>query len=667
MHKIFRVIATVLICALRVAPAGATEQTPEPWPKWAGAENKPAMTVDEARAFIGRLHEYVKDHHLKTKDSPQRGMLYEYFWVKNQGKPNQWVQGEGLDTMHDGAWYAAAMVNAYRATGDAKYRDFLAEYQVPFYCKMLNHSDTLFSAKQDDSPANIHKFDREHMLQEGELGFVPYWWDDGSSVSLERIRNKNNLAVAQARDLLAHEPNPQGFLSGYSLGSSNHMAQDLGVMVEQCWLLFREQKDERAVKLTADLAEAAVNLHKCRVRHSGDIPMTLAPAALVQADAKMMARVPSPHALTNYEPNDHYSRALKSAKPGERMPLPGFADDEEYRYYHGVAFAGGHLPDPLAFRVIYEAFTEPMLFRMYCDDAPLPAGVNKFDLHPMSVIDGKPADYRSDRKGPFQKMRPVGSRMGPQNMVACGWALEALKGNPGLWDRAVELRRQKNTEKGKVDYVVHTKGDNEGRGAGILTRPFLIRLGSSADSLRLTVERPYHPFDFRVFSDSDGHGTFAALHIDQAVSIKNNFGDDLLFKVRQRVVKDEIAFDIELPYTHVKGQKPWANAMEFGVMSLAADGFEPANFLTVSSEKTVVAALQRELGQGLRTWEAIFDQYGYIPTGINAGGGWDEYSDTGGYAHLISAASQWILYLEGKSDWTLQHVPPVLEHPENRK
>jgi hypothetical protein len=65
----------------------------------------------------------------------------------------------------------------------------------------------------------------------------------------------------------------------------------------------------------------------------------------------------------------------------------------------------------------------------------------------------------------------------------------------------------------------------------------------------------------------------------------------------------------------------------------------------------VEAWLERELGQGLRTWEAIFDHYGYIPTGIGRGPEWDKLSDSGGYAHLISAASQWILYLEGKSDW----------------
>ena len=62
------------------------------------------------------------------QQAPQRGMIYEYYDVKN--KP--WVQGEGLDTMHDGAWFAVAMVNAYRATGDSFYKEFLTKRQLPW-------------------------------------------------------------------------------------------------------------------------------------------------------------------------------------------------------------------------------------------------------------------------------------------------------------------------------------------------------------------------------------------------------------------------------------------------------------------------------------------------------------------------------------------------------
>ena len=43
-------------------------------------------------------------------------MVYEYFNTTRAGQFDQWIQGEALDTMHDGAWFAAALVNAAQTT-----------------------------------------------------------------------------------------------------------------------------------------------------------------------------------------------------------------------------------------------------------------------------------------------------------------------------------------------------------------------------------------------------------------------------------------------------------------------------------------------------------------------------------------------------------------------
>ena len=189
----------------------------------------------------------------------------------------------------------------------------------------------------------------------------------------------------------------------------------------------------------------------------------------------------------------------------------------------------------MAWKTVYDALTEPMGFDRYCDDAPRPAGINRFDLYPLAAVGmgGRFASYRSDRRV------PVGSRMGPQNMVVCGWALQALAQDKKLWTTAQEQAKAANI---RVSHLTPTDG------AGELTT-------------------------------------------------------------------DEVRF-----------------------------------------------RLHRELAGGLRTWEAIFDQYGYVPTGIGCqsvmpGVKWDAFSDTGGYAHLISAASQWILVLEGKRDWNEHRLP----------
>jgi hypothetical protein len=105
-----------------------------------------------------------------------------------------------------------------------------------------------------------------------------------------------------------------------------------------------------------------------------------------------------------------------------------------------------------------------------------------------------------------------------------------------------------------------------------------------------------------------------------------------------------------------------------GLWEKAQSQIKAEHFFPEATPAEVQATLERELGTGLRTWEAIFRHYGYIPTGIGAGNSpsgfpWQELSDTGGYAHLIAAGAQWIFYLEGKTDWETLHVPPLEQQP----
>ncbi len=160
-------------------------------PVWARAHLKPPMTVDETRVFMKRLAKFVLENHMKRDaKSPQSGMIYEYFWVERKGQVDQFIQGEALDTMHDGAWFAAALVHAYRATGDRFYKEFLTQWVLPFYLKMLNHGDELFTSERNDGqPGDDRGWrgSKEWLLQGREKGFVPYWWDDGGSVSLDML------------------------------------------------------------------------------------------------------------------------------------------------------------------------------------------------------------------------------------------------------------------------------------------------------------------------------------------------------------------------------------------------------------------------------------------------------------------------------------------------
>ncbi|MGH7342349.1 MAG: hypothetical protein ACREKH_17830, partial [Candidatus Rokuibacteriota bacterium] len=332
-----------------------------------------ALTADETRGFMKRLAQFVFDHHLKKDEkSEQRGMVYEYFDTAKAGRLGQWVQGEALDTMHDGAWFAAALGTAARAAADPFYEEFLTKWVLPFYLKMLNHSDTLFSARQNDVAPGGFTFGREHQLQEGEKGFVPYFWDDGASVSLEAGRRKTGKPVFPSTDRLAGKPNPEMRLDGWSHGSSNHEAQDLAVMLQVAWLLLRE-KDP---KLAAETAEGAKNLQECRARHgAASIAACLAAAGLANRDAALLKRIGESRGTA---PPNHYSRCLSPRDPAKAESTPGFADDQEYDYYAGIARAGGEMSRALAFQLVYDAFTQPMLVRYASDHRDVPPGINRF-------------------------------------------------------------------------------------------------------------------------------------------------------------------------------------------------------------------------------------------------------------------------------------------------
>jgi len=174
-----------------------------------------------------------------------------------------------------------------------------------------------------------------------------------------------------------------------------------------------------------------------------------------------------------------------------------------------------------------------------------------------------------------------------------------------------------------------------------------------------------------LFSRGDGQGQRADVKIFRdRVEARNSGGRPLQSRAGVQASPGGVALHLEIPYTVVKGQAVWANGVEQGRYTIDVNGHR-RNFYLASPEESVRRTLERELAGGLRTWEAIFESRGYIPTGIGAGsaGGsgrwkWENFSDSGGYAHLISAASQWIFYLEGRRDWHEHRIPPVGEAAE---
>lgn len=641
------VLAILALLSLFI-PAPAADPPASEWRRAvADAAKKPPMTVVEAEAFVRKLHDYVRLNHLKVDPkSEQKGMLYEYFDTTRKGKPDQWVQGEALDTMHDGAWYAMAMAHAHRATGDGRYLDFLRDYQLPFYTKVLNHSDALFNAQQVDVAEQGVRFDKEHALQPGEKGFCPYWWDDGASVSLERRRLKDPFARPPfaCTDLFAGKPNPEARLAGYSHGSSNHLAQDLGPMLLLGWLTFRDSSDPAEKKLAAECAEAAKNLQACRARHGfSSIPAVVSAAGATRGDKELLKKVGVPQLAV---PSNHYTRFLLAEKPDQRHSTPGFMDDAEYAYYSHLA--KGTIPPAVRFKLVYDAYTEPMLFRYWSDEEEVPSGLNRFDLIGQYGKGGKFESYRSDRPV------AIGSRFGPQNMVVSAWALQMLDAQPGMWDDAVKQLFPKDLRVGFAGAAELDGRPEAGASEEFALGAAKFRLVSTREALVVWGAVEGEELELTLGGPPGAKGGRAAITVSNgSVTAKSGAGEELRVSgLAKPVPNGPLAFEFALPYTVIKAQKPWANGVELGRYTMTV-GKESKTFVLASSEKQVRAGLGRELTGGLRTWEAIFEAKGYIPTGLGAGGDWDKFSDAGGYAHLISAANQYVLWKRKKRDWEL--------------
>jgi hypothetical protein len=248
--------------------------------------------------------------------------------------------------------------------------------------------------------------------------------------------------------------------------------------------------------------------------------------------------------------------------------------------------------------------------------------------------------------------------MGPQNMVTTGWALQALRANPGIWEKPYQANFS-------TDLRVYIEDDSGITGppdasrATWKTAAATLTIHSNRRALWITGDVPGDSISLKIHARPDAAGTHAAVKIgrDKSVSMTNAAGNGLVGTC-QVIPADQagFTFTLQLPYTVTKDQSLWANGVEHGRLSIVL-GEDRRNLYLASPEEQVRGWLLHQLAGGLRTWEAIFQERGFIPTGIGTGRPMDNYSDTGAYAHLISAGAQWLLYLDNKFDWDQHHVP----------
>jgi hypothetical protein len=247
-------------------------------------------------------------------------------------------------------------------------------------------------------------------------------------------------------------------------------------------------------------------------------------------------------------------------------------------------------------------------------------------------------------------------------MVLGAWGLQLLDHFPDAWERIAEQKRDDavrvafRQQPPKLDgladsgYVALGKTDAALHAASDIKNLYVH--GASSED-RVT---------FTVFGEADGQGNRAEVTVfaDGTGEARMADGTKVTCSAATHETKDGWTFELRLPYAINKQQARWGTAMETAYLSVKTDG-RIQNLFFLSNTERIRTYLEREVGGGLAVWKRVFDEIGYIPTAFHYGrtiredmgshNWFDGASDLGGYAHLLTAAAEYLLYKQGRPDW----------------
>ncbi|MBI2443338.1 MAG: carbohydrate binding domain-containing protein, partial [Candidatus Levybacteria bacterium] len=322
------------------------------------------------------------------------------------------------------------------------------------------------------------------------------------------------------------------------------------------------------------------------------------------------------------------------------------------------------LDDVFAKQIISTAYANIVVDQLWYGTARRQPGLNDFDSSLTNVSEKFSPYYADDLN------HPKGSRYGNQVMLFAAAGLQLLKAFPNAWtkfrdtcctaDLPVEIRWTYPNIDGTVDTTGYSN-------TILLDTDVTARLGSSIDTLYLFVDRPSGKnVPLTIYARADGTTLGGTITIDSTgnVTAKGRNGtDDLIVTKATGAANGREQIELAIPYTVVKAQKPWANAVDDSRLSIKGANGQLKTLFSLSSPETVKAIFEKELIEGLRFWEFVLTDWKMIPAGFypqdGKNGLWsgnkspDGFSDTGGYAGVINAAAMYKEYLDGQNDWDL--------------
>ena len=615
---------------------------------WSVSQDK-KFSREDAAAFLSTMTDDVERWHLKTDPkSEQRGTLNE-FVVRtllkgdklpetSQGQWGQWVQAAAGDTYHSASYYVAGMVHAYRATGDGRYLRAVKTQHLPLMVRMVLNSDTLFPEQIPTVRAGV-----EMKIEKPIKGYIPFWWDDGSSRFLKPTDSSARTVGGNGSKTHRH---------GYLRSVSQHLAQSMGVMFLEAWLLDKDPKVGEATVIHQEFWD--------KVSPWGNMWSVAAPAGLINGNKKWLragSRI--------WESPYHAGCGAMGVRVHQRdrkFQGPAIADGQHYRYIGNLAAHGGKLSDENATYLINFGLNHSLLPEAWSDSPSFQPGIERYDrgAGTWEWINGKPRIYRSKREVPH------GSRMGPQHLALAVLGLQALRVKSELWDSLpgkfypddLEVPVQQgevNAEKWSKPWTV-----NEGTDLELSARRHSLRIRGKVKGstlkirVRLTPPAVKNP---KRKEERRPEGIFTVSATGE-ISGVNDTGQSLVFLEKKVTpMAGGFGFQLDIPYTWIKDQNEWINGSDhFRYEIIVGEKTRIANLHTPA--KDAAQFLEDFVSRGLANWKQIFDEKGYIPVSMYRKHRWgpadgNDISHLYGYAFLTSTCAQYMIYLDGKTYWEL--------------
>lgn len=582
--------------------------------------------------FLDELVAYVDAHHVvRDPAAVTYGMNYEFYDPETDRK----VQAFGLDTMHDGAWFASSLLVADRACPERGYLDRVLKYEVPFYVNLLNHSDALF-------PEKVERQDKKEIV-EPLKGWAPRGWDEGIGYDFATGKRFGRIewSSPKADEVVTRRKDGEFWYSYYT--PSNHLSQDLADLMLNAWLSTR----------SSEVASAARHLREYKLEYFGPIA-TLEHAAAMAAGVEPQRSFET--AELDAEDGGHYYGGLYQQ---QEASLPVYDDNLAWQYRACVAEAVEQrrpLDPAAAWEIAARVHGAMALYEAYFASEAWPRGLYAFHRAKADIAEGKFVQPHNTRQPMLAGTRGI------QLSWLGAAVLPALRARPEAWENPYREKHRSDLLIRMVDTEQAPQTDGRADEVYRKSQPFApgnttVRLVSGPAALHVWVQSTEPKVKLTVGAAAPAGQSLPAglieIGSDGKVIATNNRGDRLIYQSRF-VAGSPWAAELRLPYTVSPGQARWINGVEHGRYTIAIDGGKPSGWYLLSEPERIIRRLEGLVLGTVETWHRIWKAKSYLPAAYMPGGktpgNWD-MSENGGYAHLIHTIAMLLIDRAGSSEW----------------